>query len=62
MSTFIPVVFYCFVPVEFIFLNFKPLFLVIYLGVAIIWIFIAFLCFNSGIKHYNSGSISGGRM
>ncbi|MBQ7307537.1 MAG: ABC-2 family transporter protein [Clostridia bacterium] len=62
MSTLIPVVFYSFMPVEYIFLSFNPLYLLVYLGVTVLWVSIAFLVFKLGIKKYNSGSVMGGRL
>ena len=62
MATFIPIMFYCFVPVENIFLNFNIWYTLIYILVATLWIILAFICFNMGVKKYNSGSVMGGRM
>lgn len=62
MCTLIPVVFYCFIPVESIFLNFNFMYIIIYLLSCVAWVSLAFLTFNMGIKKYNSGSVMGGRM
>lgn len=62
MCTVIPVVFYSFVPVESIFINFNPLYILVYILATIVWVVLAFVCFYKGVKRYSSGSVTGGRL
>lgn len=60
--TVIPTFFYTFVPVEYLFLTFDLRWLLLFVGVVILWMALAFTLFNLGVKRYNSGSLMGGRL
>ena len=60
--TAIPTFFYTFVPAEYIFLNFNVWWILGYIGFVALFVALAFICFNAGLKKYNSGSLMGGRL
>ena len=62
LFTIIPALFYAFVPVEYIFTSFNIYWVLLYIGVTVIWVLIAFISFKLGLKKYNSGSLMGGRL
>lgn len=62
MFTLIPTFFYSFVPVEYFFLNPNIWWILGSVIVTALWIVIAFITFNKGLKKYNSGSLMGGRL
>lgn len=60
--TLIPVFFFSFIPVQYIFLTFNIWWLLGLIAVTVLWVSLAFLTFKIGLKHYNSGSLMGGRL
>ena len=62
LLTIIPGLFYTFMPVQYILLTPSIWGILIILGITAIWVALAFLLFNKGLKKYNSGSLMGGRL
>lgn len=62
LATLIPAFFYSFVPVQYFLLTPSIWGILIMFGVTAIWVLLAFLSFNKGIKRYNSGNLLGGRL
>ena len=62
LYTFIPALFYTFVPVQYFFLTPNIWWILCGVGVAIVWIILAFTLFRIGLKKYNSGNLMGGRL
>ena len=60
--TLIPTFFYTFIPAEYFFLNFNIWWALGSVAVTALWVSLAFVCFNKGLKKYNSGSLMGGRL
>lgn len=62
LLTFIPALFFTFIPAQYFFLTPNVWWILGALGVTTLWIILAFLTFNMGLKRYNSGSLMGGRL
>ena len=62
LATVFPVLFYTIIPAEFLFMNFNIWWVLGYIGVTAIWVVLAFVLFNKGLKKYSSGSLMGGRL
>ncbi len=62
LLTIIPAMFYTFLPAEAMFIAPNIWSILIILAVTALWIALAFICFNKGLKKYNSGSLMGGRL
>ncbi len=60
--TLIPTFFYTFIPAEYFFLNFNIWWVLGSVAVTAFWVVLAFVCFNKGLKKYNSGNLMGGRL
>ena len=60
--TLIPTFFYTFIPAEYFFLNFNIWWTLGSVAVTALWVSLAFVCFNKGLKKYNSGNLMGGRL
>ena len=60
--TLIPTFFYTFIPAEYLFLSFNIWWILGSVAVTTLWVCLAFVCFNKGLKKYNSGSLMGGRL
>jgi len=60
--TIIPTFFYTFVPAQYMFLTPNIWWILIAVAVTVLWVCLAFLAFNTGLKKYNSGSLMGGRL
>lgn len=60
--TLIPTFFYSFVPAQYFFLTPNIWWILGTVGVTIVWVMLAFVCFNKGLKKYNSGNLMGGRL
>ena len=60
--TAIPTFFYTFVPAQYLFLGFNIWWVLGYAGFVALVVTLAFVCFNKGLKRYNSGSLMGGRL
>lgn len=60
--TIIPTFFYTFIPTQYFFLSPNIWWVLISIGVTTVWIILAFLSFNVGLKKYNSGNLMGGRL
>lgn len=60
--TIIPTFFYTFIPAQYFFLTPNVWWMLGLVAVVAVWIGLAFLCFNKGLKKYNSGSLMGGRL
>ncbi len=62
LLTVIPAIFFTFIPAQYVFLTPNFWWILGLVAVAIVWVCLAFISFNSGLKRYNSGSLMGGRM
>jgi ABC-type uncharacterized transport system permease subunit len=62
MFTIIPTFFFSFIPVEYFFLNPNIWWIVGSVAFTALWVVLAFVTFNKGLKKYNSGSLMGGRL
>lgn len=62
LFTIVPVFFFTFIPAQYIFLTFNIWWLLGYAGVVALWVVIAFVVFHLGLKRYNSGNLTGGRL
>lgn len=62
LYTIIPVGFIIYSPAENIFMSFNIYGILLMVGVTILWVVLAFVSFNKGLKRYNSGSLMGGRV
>ncbi len=60
--TIIPALFYTFLPVQYVLLTPNVWWMLIMIGATALWVALAFLAFNKGLKKYNSGSLMGGRL
>ena len=60
--TLIPTAFYTFIPAEYFFLNLNIWWILGLVAVTAFWVVLAFICFNKGLKKYNSGNLMGGRL
>ncbi len=62
LYTIIPVAFYTFVPAQFMFLSFNIWAVIGAVAFVTLWVVLAFIMFNIGLKKYNSGNLMGGRL
>lgn len=62
LATVFPVLFYTIVPAEYLFLNFNIWWVLGYIGVTALWVVLAFVLFNHGLKRYSSGSLMSVRL
>ena len=62
LFTVIPVFFYTFIPVQYLFLTPNIWWILGSVGATIFWVCLAFLSFHFGLKKYNSGNLMGGRL
>ena len=62
LFTLIPAFFYTFVPVQYFFLTPNIWWILGAIAVTVLWVALAFVSFNNGLKKYNSGSLMGGRL
>lgn len=62
IGTIIPSIFMTFIPASYIFISFNIWWLLAFVGVTTLWVVLAFICFNKGLKRYNSGSVMSGRI
>lgn len=62
LFTLIPAFFYTFVPVQYFFLTPNIWWILGAIVVTVLWVTLAFVSFNMGLKKYNSGSLMGGRL
>ncbi|MBP3344649.1 MAG: ABC-2 family transporter protein [Clostridia bacterium] len=62
LATLVPAFFYTVIPAQYFMISPNIWWILGSIGVTIIWILLAFLSFNTGLKKYNSGSLMGGRM
>lgn len=60
--TLIPTFFYTFIPVQYFFLTPNIWWILGLVAFVSLWIFLAFILFNKGLKRYNSGNLMGGRI
>ena len=60
--TAIPTFFYTFIPAQYFFFTPNLLWIGILIAVTILWVLMAFVMFNIGLKKYNSGNLMGGRL
>lgn len=60
--TLIPTFFYTFVPAQYIFLTPNIWWILTAVIVTTIWVVLAFVLFEKGLKKYNSGNLMGGRL
>ena len=60
--TLIPVFFYTFIPVQYFFLTPNIWWVLCMFAVTAVWVLMAFVAFNKGLKKYNSGNLMGGRL
>ena len=60
--TLIPTFFYTFIPAQYFFLTFNIWWVLGVIAATIFWVVLAFVCFNKGLKKYNSGNLMGGRL
>ena len=60
--TLIPTFFFTFIPAQYLFITPSIVWILIAIGVTTLWVCLAFLCFNTGLKKYNSGSVMSGRL
>lgn len=61
LATVVPAFFYTLIPAQFMMITPNIWWVLISAGVTVIWVVLAFISFNSGLKKYNSGSLMGGR-
>ena len=61
-ATAIPVCFYTFIPAQYFFLTPNIWWILIAVGVTVLWVSLAFITFKLGLKKYNSGNLMGGRL
>ena len=61
LVTIIPALFFTFLPAQYLFITPNIWWIITMISVTSLWIFLAFWSFNKGLKHYNSGSVMGGR-
>jgi ABC-2 type transport system permease protein len=62
LFTFIPALFFAFIPAQYILLTFNIWWFLGFIGVVVLWIVLAFLFFKLGLRKYNSGSLMSGRL
>ena len=62
LVTVIPSLFFTFMPAQYLFLTPNIWGMLAIVGVTALWVALAFLLFNKGLKRYNSGSLMGGRI
>lgn len=62
LCTVVPAFFYTLVPAQYIFLTPNIWWILGTIAVTALWVLLAFVSFNSGLKKYNSGSLMGGRL
>ena len=60
--TLIPTFFFTFIPAQYFFLTPNIWWILGLVGVTALWVVLAFVCFNRGLKKYNSGNLMGGRL
>ena len=60
--TLIPTFFYTFIPAQYFFMTPNVWWIVGAFVVTIVWVLLAFVTFNKGLKKYNSGNLMGGRL
>ena len=62
LFSIIPALFYTFVPVKYILVDFNIFWILGYFGVTAFWVLAAFISFKIGLKKYNSSSLMSGRL
>ena len=60
--TLIPTFFYTFIPAQYFFLTPNIWWILGTVAVTVIWVVLAFVTFNLGLRKYNSGNLMGGRL
>ena len=60
--TLIPTFFYTFIPAQYFFLTPNIWWILGTVAVTVIWVILAFVTFNLGLRKYNSGNLMGGRL
>ena len=62
LFTLIPAFFFTFVPAQYFFLTPNIWWILGAVAVTTLWVVLAFVSFNKGLKKYNSGNLMGGRL
>ena len=60
--TIIPTFFFTFIPAQYFFITPSITWMLVALGVTIVWVILAFVCFRLGLRKYSSSNLMGGRL